>query len=162
MIYIIGLLALFGCENKSSNQTYTYPSNINYTLTQNTTLDTTFLKNSSSTINNSFLDSSQIQYRQTRSYTLQEFWDEAEDVRSDAESVLNVAEDIGCDDAISAAQNAISNSNDCTSTNNYKDAASYLDDAQSELSNAKSYLEDCQYSRENNNGNENNEDNEDE
>ncbi len=162
LIYIIGLVALGGCENKSSKETYTYPSNNKYTPYQNITLDTTLFKYGSSTSNKPSLDNSQIQYKQTRSSSLQDFWDEAEDVRNDAESVLSEAENIGCDDAVSAAQNAISNSDDCTSTKNYTDAESYLDDAQSELSNAQSYLEDCQNSRDNNNDNEENEDNEDE
>jgi len=162
IIYIIGLIALGGCENKSSKETYTYPSNNACTPSQNNTLDTTFFKNNSSTFNNPSFHNSQIQYRQTRSSSLQDFWDEAEDVRNDAESVLSEAENIGCDDAVSAAQIAISNSDDCTSTKNYSDAASYLDDAQSELSNAQSYLEDCQNSRDNNNDNEENEDDEDE
>jgi hypothetical protein len=162
ILYIIGLVALISCENKSSKQPATYPSTTNYTPSPTTKGDTAIVKNNNPTFNSPTRDNSQTQYTQPRSYSLQDFWNEADDVRYQAESVLSEAEDIGCDDAVSAAQNAIYSSDDCTSTKNYRDAESYLDDAQSELSNAQNYLEDCEDSQENNEDHEEDEDNEDE
>jgi hypothetical protein len=158
IFYLIGLIFLSSCENKSSKETY--PSENTYTPIQNTTIDTTLFRNNNSTFNEPYYDNSIIEYKQSRSYSLQDFWDEAENVRSEAENMLSEAENIGCDDAISAAQNAISESDNCTSTNNYSDAESYLGEAQSELSNAQNYLEDCQNSQENNDDDEENEENE--
>lgn len=158
---IVGLLILCGCENKSSKQSYTYPSNINYKVTQNRSFNNTFLKNNNTTFSNpSSYGKAQKRNNQSRSYSLEDFWDEAENVRSEAESFLGEAQIVACDEAISAAQNAISSADDCTGTRNYSEAESYLDDAQSELSNAQSYLEDCQNSRKENNDNEENEEGE--
>jgi hypothetical protein len=54
----------------------------------------------------------------------------------EAEEILEIAERIGCDEAVDAAQNAI----DYCASGNFRSAAS-------ELSNAESYLDDCRSNR---------------
>jgi hypothetical protein len=157
---IIGLIILTGCAPKPSPyyEINTYPENNINTQPQKSSFDINFLLSYDSIQKSQSNGSFNTQYQERSSYTLQELWDEAEDVRNDAESALAEAENIGCNDAINAAQNSISHCDDCTNTNNYNDAYSFLDDAQSELSNAQSYLEDCQNNSENNSDNDENED----
>jgi len=67
-IYIIGLLVLCGCENKSSSETNTYPKN---TTNRNNTFGTTYYKINNSTFNNPTYGNSRTQFEQSGSYTLQ-------------------------------------------------------------------------------------------
>ena len=150
IVYFSIVIVFTSCENKSSINSVDNPSNSTYIPGEYkiSNKNNNIIVDSSGFISNI---GSQIKYASPKSYTLTEIWDEAEDLRFDAESVLDNARSLGCDSAIEAAENAINYSDDCTSTRNYSEAESYLDDVQSELNNAQSLLDDCE-SSENNDG----------
>lgn len=150
IVFFLIVIVFTSCENKSSINSVDNPSNSTYIPGEYKISN----KNNNTIVDSSgFISNigSQIKYASPKSYTLTEIWDEAEDLRFDAASVLNNARSLGCDSAIEAAEDAINYSDDCTSTRNYSEAESYLDDVQSELNNAQSLLDDCE-SSENNDG----------
>ncbi len=76
--------------------------------------------------------------------TLQDIWDEADNIESNARDIEGRANALGCTNAESEAQAAISHAEDCLAENDYSDAESYLDEAQSALSDAESELAACE------------------
>lgn len=87
--------------------------------------------------------------KQTKITSLQDFWEEAEDIRNSASSIINKAENIECADAIIAAKNAISYCDDCLNSKDKIKAESFLDDANFEVSKAEGYFDDCDNDQEN-------------
>ncbi len=153
IIYLSGILAFASCDNKSNTDTVNVPSNSRYIPGEykKANMNNNIITDSSESFLFYLGKKGQYVHGTRQSFTLEEIWDEAEDLRFDAESVLNNARSLGCDSAIEAAENAINYSDDCTSSRNYSEAESYLDDVQSELNNAQSLLDDCE-SIENNDG----------
>jgi hypothetical protein len=74
---------------------------------------------------------------------IQDVWDAAEDLESDANRLLSEAENANCNTAESSARSAISLAEDCKTIDNIDDARTYLDDAQSAFSEAESNFADC-------------------
>lgn len=140
-IFFIGAVFYFVSKNKIGNN---YQSN-NSSATPYSSYQPTSSSGNTYSNPTTYPDYQQppIQYVETRSSSLDDFWYEADEIEDEASSVLGEAQDYDCDDAISAANSAIENSTECQNTNNYFDAESYLSDAQSYLDDAKSYLEDC-------------------
>lgn len=153
IVYFSIVIVFTSCENKSSINSVDNPSNSTYIPGEYKTdiKKNIIVTDSSESLLFDFGKKDQYVPATRRSYTLEEIWDEAEDLRFDAESILDNASSLGCDIAIEAAENAINYIDDCTSTRNYSEAESYLDEVQSELNNAQSLLDDCE-SSENNDG----------
>lgn len=153
IVYFLVLIVFTSCDNRSSINSVHNPFNSTYIPGQYKTdiKKNSIVTDSSESLLFYFGKKGQYVPATRRSSILEEIWDEAEDLRFDAASVLNNARSLGCDSAIEAAENAINYSDDCTSSRNYSEAESYLDDVQSELNNAQSLLDDCE-SSENNDG----------
>ncbi len=75
--------------------------------------------------------------------TLQDVWDEADDLESNASDILAQASNADCNSAIQSAEAAIAHAEDWKSLSDFNDAVAYLDEAESAFSEAQNYLSGC-------------------
>lgn len=142
-------LILSACENQTSQSNYSPPANDPYNNIKGVKFDTSFTQNGLRAIKLSRTPSKAGNTYRER-VSLQDIWDEADHYRNLAEDILNEAEEIGCDDAISSCRDALGYFEECTSTDDYSDAENLLEEALSELSDARVYLDDCREAYESN------------
>jgi hypothetical protein len=152
ILLILLTLLLSACENQTSQSNYSPTTNDAYNSIKYVKFDTSLTQNGQRVIKLSRTPSMAGNTRRA-SFSLQDIWDEADHYRNQAEDILNEAEEIGCDDAISSSRDALRYFDECAGTDDYSDAETLLEEALSELSDARSYLDDCQDAYESNEGN---------